>query len=104
MDEAGSKKVHTFYVVLFFAALVVGIGGVFAWFGRQWYAELAGTTGPSVVTQLSTAQQELLVTANARGLGSEIFDQATNPIKGKLPDAAPAVTNPVDSLYKNPFE
>ena len=39
-------------------------------------------------------------------LGSEIFDKTQNQLEGQVPDANPFKDqkNPLDSLYKNPFE
>lgn len=39
-------------------------------------------------------------------LGSEIFDKTQNTLEGQVPDANPFKDqkNPLDSIYKNPFE
>jgi hypothetical protein len=39
-------------------------------------------------------------------LGSEIFDRTQSPLEGQVPDANPFKNqkNPLDSIYKNPFE
>ena len=39
-------------------------------------------------------------------LGSEIFDKTQNQLEGQVPDANPFKDqkNPLDSIYKNPFE
>ena len=36
-------------------------------------------------------------------LGGKIYEGASNPIQDKVPTVNP-VTNPVEGLYKNPFE
>ena len=36
-------------------------------------------------------------------LGAQIAEEAQNPIKGEVPTVAPQV-NPIEGLYKNPFE
>lgn len=41
-----------------------------------------------------------------KSLGGQIFEQAANPVKEKLPETNPfneAETNPLDAVYKNPF-
>ena len=42
----------------------------------------------------------------APSLGSEIFDKTQNPLEGQVPDANPFKDqkNPLDTIYKNPFE
>ena len=39
-------------------------------------------------------------------LGSEIFDRTQSPLEGQVPDANPFKNqkNPLDTIYKNPFE
>ncbi|MCI0542739.1 hypothetical protein L0Y69_03260 [bacterium] len=39
-------------------------------------------------------------------LGSEIFDKTQSPLEGQVPDSNPFKNqkNPLDSIYKNPFE
>jgi len=39
-------------------------------------------------------------------LGSEIFDRTQSPLEGQVPDTNPFKDqkNPLDSIYKNPFE
>ena len=42
-------------------------------------------------------------TAQTETLGGKIYEGASNPIQDKVPTVNP-VTNPVQGLYKNPFE
>lgn len=37
-------------------------------------------------------------------LGSTLYEQAQNPIENKLPSTVSPVPNPVEGIYKNPFE
>ena len=37
-------------------------------------------------------------------LGGEVFDEASNPIQGELPKTVAPVPNPLEGLYKNPFQ
>ena len=39
-------------------------------------------------------------------LGSEIFDRTQSPLEGQVPDVNPFKNqkNPLDTIYKNPFE
>lgn len=40
-------------------------------------------------------------------LGAQLFEEAANPVNKKLPETNPfeaAETNPLDKIYKNPFE
>lgn len=44
------------------------------------------------------------VLPEANDLGAQLYNQAQDPIAGKLPDTIAPVTNPLDGIYKNPFE
>ena len=37
-------------------------------------------------------------------LGETLYEQTQNPIGDKLPETVAPVANPVEDLYKNPFE
>ena len=37
-------------------------------------------------------------------LGSTLYEDAKNPISKKLPASAAPVSNPIQGIYKNPFE
>ena len=54
----------------------------------------------------SKQDQKEAPTKGAPTLGSEIFDRTQSPLEGQVPDANPFKNqkNPLDSLYKNPFE
>ena len=41
------------------------------------------------------------------GLGAQLYEEAANPVQGKLPETNPfeqVNTNPIDKIYKNPFK
>lgn len=37
-------------------------------------------------------------------LGSELYEKSRNPIEGSLPETLAPVPNPLEGVYKNPFE
>lgn len=37
-------------------------------------------------------------------LGSELYRQATNPVSDKLPETTAPTPNPLQNIYKNPFQ
>lgn len=63
-----------------------------------WYFSMRITPTPSSSGNLAAP-----ATSAPQTLGSAIYQGATNPIQDKIPDVNP-VTNPVQGLYKNPFE
>lgn len=76
-----NKKV---LVVALIVAVAVLVGGYLAW---------QKLSGPKVVEP-------------PKSLGGQIFEEAANPIKEKLPETNPFTeteTNPLDAVYKNPF-
>ena len=53
------------------------------------------------------APQEENTAANApqgNDLGTELYAKSNNPIAEKLPETAAPVANPIEGMYKNPFE
>lgn len=43
-------------------------------------------------------------TAEETSLGGEIYTQVTNPVSDKLPATTAPVPNPLEGVYKNPFQ
>lgn len=41
--------------------------------------------------------------AQPASLGEQLLEEAQNPLKGEVPELKPVV-NPVEGLYKNPFD
>jgi len=39
----------------------------------------------------------------SQDLGSQLFEEVNNPVRGAIPSTNPVV-NPVEDIYKNPFE
>lgn len=37
-------------------------------------------------------------------LGSNIYEKASNPVSGQLPETVAPVANPLENAYQNPFE
>jgi hypothetical protein len=103
-QPAPEKHVHMFYVALILGVFVALISTGLYWIGTKWYDE-ADKASPSVVAQFPRVKREIFnLAAASAGLGSELYEQAANPVQGELPDAAPPLTNPIEQLYKNPFE
>ena len=90
MDE-GKKQIITIVVALVIVAAIVGL----AWY---MYSMKSGST-----TAPYSAQPNENAGAQPSDLGSQLYDQAQNPVQGKLPDTTPPVTNPLSGVYKNPF-
>ena len=63
-------------------AVILAVAGFFYW--RNYYTPPTKETVPAE--------------GESTDLGSEIYRKANNPIEGELP------TNPLEGVYKNPFE
>lgn len=70
---------------------IIAIGALAWWFVIK---KPAATAEPAVP---GTANQP------TESLGGTIYNQASNPIDGKLPDTVAPVPNPIAGMYKNPF-
>ena len=84
-------------IVLIVGAVVIAAAvGVAAWYFQG--------IRPKNVAAPRTAQPIAGAPAPASDLGSSIYEHAKNPIQGKLPASVAPVTNPIQGVYKNPFE
>jgi hypothetical protein len=43
------------------------------------------------------------VTTQSASLGADLYRASSDPLGDKIPDSGAAVPNPVNALYKNPF-
>lgn len=68
-------------LVVVVVAVILAVAGFFYW--KNYY------TPP---------MEEVAEIEKSTDLGSELYRQATNPVEGELP------TNPLEGVYKNPFE
>ncbi len=64
------------------------------------YLRFATQTAEPILPDLSTQEKE---SADA-SLGGEIYGEASNPVKGRIPDAGSPAANPIEGAYQNPFE
>lgn len=89
-------KSKAFGVVLGIAAVsVFAVAGYFAW---QSYQSAKVTPAAAPVTPLTKEE------ASKADLGSGLLEKAQNPIQDKLPEAVAPVPNPIQDIYKNPFQ
>ncbi|MEY4731709.1 MAG: hypothetical protein RL681_655 [Candidatus Parcubacteria bacterium] len=103
-DSGEGKYVNPIYVVIALAAVFIGVTGLFVWQGNEWYAEYNELAQPVANLGPQTRGSMIVTAASATpGIGGELYDVATNPV-GELPDTVPAVPNPVENVYQNPFE
>lgn len=84
MNSSVEKKALIVVVV----AVVLAIAGFFYW--KNFY------TPPP--------KEEAAPAEESADLGSELYRQVTNPVEGQLPETTAPVPNPLQNIYKNPFE
>lgn len=83
---AGSKTVKIILIVVALAVIAA----------LAWWFVFRKAPAPEVAVP-GTANQPM------EDLGSALYNSASNPVSGKLPDTVAPVPNPVGGLYKNPF-
>ncbi|MBI3088843.1 MAG: hypothetical protein HYY99_01130 [Candidatus Colwellbacteria bacterium] len=82
MNTSMEKKALVAVIV----AVVLAIAGFFYW--KNYYK-------PPPKEQGETTEASL---------GGEIYTKATNPVAGELPETTAPAPNPLQNIYKNPFE
>jgi hypothetical protein len=100
MPAALPKAEHTLMYVGGLAVLILVAASLYLLFGPK------VTLEPSMVTTGAQSPQKTnAVPAPADGsLGGELYQSASDPLGGKLPEATDATANPIDEAYKNPFQ
>ena len=88
MDGANSK-----YITIGIAIAVILAGFLIWYFGYKYAAPKAAPGANTAATP-----------AAAGGLGSDVYEKSVNPIGDKIPQTATPVPNPIENVYKNPFE
>lgn len=73
-------------LVAIIVAVILAIAGFFYW--KNYYQPPAKETTP----------------AEGTDLGSEVFRKTTNPVAGELPETTAPAPNPLQNIYKNPFQ
>lgn len=78
--------------ILMVATIVIlALAGVAYWYMRRVVKPTAEVAVPGTANQPT------------QDLGSTLYNKASNPVSGVLPNTVAPVTNPVKGLYKNPF-
>ncbi|MBI2452735.1 MAG: hypothetical protein HYV55_00685 [Parcubacteria group bacterium] len=58
-------------------------------------------------TRKTTPEIPGVIPREEASLGAQLFEEAANPVKKSLPETNPfeqVNTNPIDKIYKNPFQ
>lgn len=85
-------------VAIALGVVVLIVLGVLSFLVWQNYVTQVAPTTTAPTTPLTEEE------AGKADLGSELYEKATNPISEKLPETVAPVPNPVQDIYKNPFE
>ena len=86
---------HSILILSLLLAAVMLVASFFYLYGEWWSTETYSPVVPLLIKKAPPPPPNL---------GTELYDKAQNPVKGKIPDTVPTVTNPIDGVYKNPFE
>ncbi|GEM_PF-5337081 len=92
MDTTIQSKPNLLLVVIL-GVVAVTTAGYFVWQNSQ--TKVSEETKVTPLTEEETKKADL---------GSELYNKAQNPIGDKLPGAVTSVPNPIEEVYKNPFQ
>ncbi len=91
------KEKYIISIIIFILAIAVAY--------LAWYVNGRPQTPPTAAPVLAPVAKEVAPSPEAKAsLGGGIYEQAKNPIKGKIPENVSPVANPIGGAYKNPFE
>ncbi len=78
-------------------AIIAIAGVVFGWYAKK--------DNPSPAPQTPSQQTATTpVSVPQESLGSELYEKAANPIDNKIPAPVTPAPNPLENVYKNPFQ
>jgi hypothetical protein len=98
MDGIPESHTGRNVTVTIVVALVIAAAG----FLYYWY--LVRTSALPRGAPLSQETPSVPAEAAPADLGSKLYEKAANPVAGELPETLAPVPNPVEGIYKNPFE
>lgn len=75
-------------------AVVILIGVFYLWYSKS----------GSSSREISGGATTIATSSAGKDLGTDLYEKANNPIAKKLPETATPVANPIEGMYKNPFE
>ena len=94
-------------VIIVSALLFLGILAFLAWYRWQTREPALPYMGPRESVPLTVpgeGQPPVGEEIQNPDLGSEVFEKSANPLKNELPETVAPVPNPLENIYKNPFE
>lgn len=70
-----------------------------------WYYRRPAGKQPTIFTGTPAPTSPPVAAPAAKpSLGSQLYEQSKNPVQGKLPNTVSPVPNPIQGIYKNPFQ
>ncbi len=69
-----------------------------------WYLKFYQAPPKSLPITTPSASLNPAITSPTSTLGGQIYQQTQNPIQNKLPGTVAPVPNPLQKVYKNPFD
>lgn len=104
IQSKGNKGLPLIIVIIVIAIVVIAV----IWYLQQPKKIEPAPAAPAAVgaptTPVGPVEPPAGETIKSPDLGTEVFKKASNPVSEKLPDTLAPVANPIENLYKNPFE
>ena len=83
-------------IILLLIAVILAVFAV-------WHVFLGNKSAPIVEAPVVTAPPPVTPAKTGANLGTQIYQQAQNPIQDKVPSTQNPAVNPIQGIYKNPF-
>lgn len=87
------QRTNQFIVIIL--VIVIAVGATFI----VWYTQFFRS-----VSRMMSQGPMPVAAPRGNDLGTTLYEQSQNPIKEKLPRTTATAPNPIEGLYKNPFE
>ena len=83
--------------VLTIAVLLLLVAVIAIWYWRGSFSLQKKERPPE-------SQNQTVKEPTAKDLGTQLYQKSTNPLENKLPATVAPVPNPIQGVYKNPFQ
>ncbi len=101
MPPESTNSHRSLTVIIVSVVLVTAI--IFAVLYAYQHQEAVAPVVPTVTTPQAQETAPSVTASSTESLGGTIYENANNPLQGKLPEQTPTA-NPINDAYKNPFQ
>lgn len=104
MNPEGSSKAN-FVLVAILVLVIIAAAAAYYWYAKSGApASPAAAPAGQAASAPAASSSPTAAATTTSGLGAQLLQSTQNPLSGKLPQTSVPVPNPIQNVYKNPFQ